>query len=135
MASTYTFTVKPPAPEGTGSKTESHYANQPVDGSRIAIQAIGNGIQTSDATGTPVKSPVTVADSSVTTINVPESAIQITISTVTNTLNVSEVSSSMTTYFTIPTGQVVTFDVANTSVLYLESNTGNATVSFFFTII
>lgn len=134
MASTYTFTVKPPASETTGSKTESHYANQPVDGSRIAIQAIGNGFQTTDATASPQSSPLTLT-SSVTTVNIPESAIIITLlnSGATNNLYFSEVS-GMASYGVLNSGQSQSIDVANQTTIYLKSASGT-TCSFWFTII
>jgi hypothetical protein len=135
MPTTYTFTQKTPAPEGSGGKTESHYMNQPVDGSRIAVQGIGNGPMTSDATGTPVTSPASVLTSGVTTLLTPESAVQITICPLTNPVRVCEVSTSMSTYFQIPAGVPVTIDVSNCAALYLEAITGTSVVSFFYTMI
>lgn len=127
MASTYTFTVKAPASPTSGSKTQSHFQNQAVDGSRVAIQAVGNGIQTTDATATPVVSPVTATTK---TLNVPESAIQVTLCS-TAAFTVSEVSSGSP--FTVPANTVITLGVANTSVLYLTQSSGS--ISFFFTIV
>jgi len=127
MASTYTFTQKAPASATTGSKTQSHFQNQPVDGSRIAIQSVGNGIQTVDATATPVASPVTTTTK---TLTVPESAIQVTLCS-TAAFTVSEVASGSP--FTVPANTVITLGVANTNVLYLTQSSGS--ISFYFTII
>ena len=128
MSSGYTFTQKTPAGGyGNTSGERSHYGNQPMDGARVAIQSVGNGFQTTDATGTPVNSPTTNASQ---TLNVPESAVAITLLS-TSSFSVSEVSGSASK-FTVPANVPITIDVANTSVIYL---TGVTSVSFYFTII
>jgi len=127
MASTYTFAVKTPASPTTGSKTQSHFQNQPVDGARVSIQTIGNGFQTTDATATPVVSPVTAATQ---TLIVPESAITVTLVS-TSSFSVSEVSGSASK-FTVPANVPITLGVANTNAIYLS---GVTSVSFYFIII
>lgn len=135
MPSTYTFTVKSPA-GGSASTTgeRSHYANQPMDGARVAIQGIANGIQTTDATGTPVTSPVTLSSSGSKTLNTPESAIEVIVSNTgaTNSMTVSEVSSGSS--YTLNSGQTITIPCANMSALYTASSSGT-TYSFMYLIV
>lgn len=134
MSSTYTFIQKTPDPSGH-NKGAGHYGNQPIDGARIAIQGIGNGPQTSDATGTPVTSPVTLSGTA-TTLNTPESAIQITLknSGATNAMTISEVSGSSGNVYTLNHGEQVTMDIANTAQLFLKS-ASSTTCDFFYTIV
>jgi hypothetical protein len=132
MASTYTFTQKTIPAE---PNQEENFNNQVNDGAHNAM-GYGSGFQTTDATGTPVASPATISNSSVTTINVPASAVQFNMIATTNTVNVSEADATVASkYFTIPTGVQVEVDVAKTSVLYLKANTGSATLSFWFNVV
>lgn len=135
MPSIYTFTQKAAASGYGENKTTSHYMNQPMDAARVAIQGIGNGIQTSDASSSPVTSPVTLS-STATTLNTPESAVQITIknSGTTNALTVSEVSATSSSVFTLETGQSQTFDCGNMAQLFLKSTSGT-TADFFYTMV
>jgi len=100
-----------------------------VDGQH-APMLVGNGIQTQDATGTPVTSPIAVSNSVATTLVVPNSAIRFHIIPLTNTVNVSEVS-GLTTYLTAPTGTITTIECANMANIYLKANTGAATGTTF----
>ena len=128
--STYTFTQKA-APVEPGQ--ESLFGNLRNDGSRNAMSTVGNGPQTVDISGSPVSSPATVSNIAVTTLTIPLNAIRVNFLATTNTVNVSESVAAVTSkYFTIPTGVQVSVDVALTSVLYLEANTGAATLSFWF---
>ncbi len=130
MASTYTFTKKTPAKDSTGA---GHYANQPVDGARIAIQGIANGIQTTDASSTAVTSPVTLAAAGTKTLNTPESAITMTINnTGAAAMTFSEVSTGSS--ITLNAGQSQTFDCANMGVVYTASTSGT-TFSFYYEIV
>lgn len=102
------------------------------DGNRNAMTgALGNSMQTEDATGTPVTSPVTV--NTAQTLTVPQNAVQCTIVSTTNAVQVSE-DSTQTAYFTLPAATVWTFDCARMSTIYLK--TGSSTVvNFYFTIV
>lgn len=130
----YTFTQKPAPSEPSQL---NNFGNLRNDGGHNAMTgAIGNGFQTVDISGTPVVSPATVSNVAVTTITVPLNATQLNLVAATNTVNISEADATVATkYFTIPTGVVVTLDVALQSVLYLKSNTGASTLSFWFTIV
>lgn len=134
MPSTYTFTTKSASSEASGSKVLSHFQNQPIDGSRISIQGIANGIQTQDATNTPVTSSKSLT-SSVTTLNTPESAITITIANTgtTNALAFSEVS-NLASFGVLNAGQSVTLPCANMAALYVNSTSGT-TLSFWYAIV
>ena len=133
MASIYTFTKKNPINDKQGS---AHYGNQPVDGARIAVQGIGNGIQTTDATSpTPVASPQSLGLTAVT-LNTPESAVQLTITNygTANDIYVSEVS-AFGSYDVIAPGEDRTYDVGNQSVTYVQGSAASASASFYYTII
>ena len=134
MASAYTF-VQKTAP--TEPDQLSNFNNLVVDGSHVGMTgALGSGFQTTDATGTPVVSPVTVSNAGVTTIIVPASAIQVTVIAITNTVNVSEADATVATkYFTVPTGVPITFEVARLSKFYMKANGGASTLSFFFNVV
>lgn len=130
----YTFTKKV-APVEPGQL--SNFGGITVDANRVAMTgATASGPQTSDATGTPLTSPLTVSNSAVTTVNVPLNAYKVTLITATNTLNISEADSTVASkYFTLPVGTVLEIETAQCSVLYLKANTGSATVSFFFSVV
>lgn len=127
----YTFTQKSGPVAGLPASNFGSLAN---DANRNAMAGVlGGGPSTSDATGTPQTSPISVSSSAVTTLVIPLNAAQVNIFTTTNTINVSEADSSVASkYFTIPTGVQVTIDTARCGVLYLKANTGAATVSFWF---
>lgn len=91
----------------------------------------GNVFQTQDGTGTPVTSPATV--NTTQTLIVPANAVQCTIISVTNPVQVSE-DSTQSTFFTIPAGIPWTFDVANQNNIYLKTGSSTA-VSFYFAIV
>jgi hypothetical protein len=131
MPSSYTFQQKPVPAGGT------NFGGLVNDANHNALTGVtGNGIQTVDITGTPKTSPATIASNAVTTLLVPLNATQLTLCATTNTVNISEADATVASkYFTIPTGTVVTIPVARTSTLYLQANTGSATLSFFFEVV
>ena len=102
------------------------------DGNRVAMTgAVGSFMSCIDATGTPVTSPVTV--NTTQTLVVPHGAVEITIISVTNPVQVSE-DSTQTAYFALPAAIPMTFDVARQQNVYLK--TGSSTVvSFYFKIV
>ena len=131
MPSLYTFTTKPITSETSGSKDINRFGNQPVDGGRIAIQSIANGIQTTDAT--PVNSPITLVAGGSQLLNTPQSAITLTINnTGSNPMDVSEVSSGSS--YTLNAGQTQEFDCANMAEVHTSSTSGT-TYSFFYQIV
>jgi polyisoprenoid-binding protein YceI len=130
--STYTFTTKIPASE---PNQLSNFGGMPNDANRNSM-LISAGPQTSDITGTPVTSPVTVSNVVVKTLNIPLNAVRVNFVAVTNTVNISEADATVATkYVTIPTGTVVTMETARCAVLYLEANTGSSTLSFWFDVV
>ena len=102
------------------------------DANRNAMTGVlGSYIQTEDATGTPVPSPVTV--NTTQTLKVPQDAAQCTIVSTTNAVQVSE-DSTMTASFSVPAGTIWTFDCARMTNIYLK--TGSSTVvNFYFTMV
>ncbi len=130
MAATYTFTAR-----AQTAGQASNFGNQVNDGAHDSMN-YGAGPQTTDISASPLSSPQTVANNSVTTLTIPSNAVQVTFLATTNTVNISEADATVASkYFTIPTGQQVVVDVARTKVLYLEANTGSATLSYFFKVI
>jgi hypothetical protein len=116
---------------------ESNMGSLQTDANHNAMTGVvGSGPQMTDATGTPQKSPLTVATNAVTTLVVPVNAAKVTFQAATNTVNVSESDATVATkYFTLSTASAVTIDVARCSTLYLEANSGSSTLSFFFTVV
>lgn len=105
----------------------NNFSGQRTDGNRIAM-SYGNMMSTRDNTGTPQNSPLTV--NTTATLVCPVNAIQVTICSVTNAVQVSE-DSTMTSFFTLPAGTPFTFDCADMTNVYLK--TGSSTVvSFLF---
>ena len=115
-----------------GSALASNFGNLRVDAARNSMTGVlGNYMQTIDATGTPVTSPVTV--NTTQTLKIPNNAAQCTIVSTTNAVQVSE-DSTQTAYFTLPAAIPFTFDCANMTNIYLK--TGSSTVvDFYFTMI
>lgn len=105
-----------------------------MDANRVAIQGLASGIITTDVTGTPVTSPVTLS-SSVTTITIPANAIRMYIanSGATNAMSFSELV-GMGTSVTLNTGQSVTLDVGRMGNIYLKSTSGTS-CSFYFQLV
>lgn len=102
------------------------------DGNRNAMTGVlGSYMQSQDATGSPVTSPVTV--NTTATLVVPANAAQITITPVTNPVQVSE-DSTMTAYFAVPAAAIVTFDCSRMANIYLKTG-GSTVVSFYFTMV
>lgn len=134
MANTYTF-IQKSSPSEPGE--EDNFGGLQVDANHVALTgATGSGPQTVDISVSPISSPATVSNSSVTTLTIPLNAARVNFLATTNTVNVSESVSAVTSkYFTIPTGVQVSVDVARCSILYLEANTGAATLSFWFDVI
>jgi hypothetical protein len=120
-----------PAPVTTNNGIlASNFSGLRVDGNRVAMTGtLGNYIQTRDATGTPLNSPLSV--SSAATIAIPKAAAQITISS-SGTCTVSEDSTS-TASFALPANTIWTFDCANMTNLYLTGS--SITVNFYFTMV
>jgi hypothetical protein len=131
---TYTFATKP---QPTEPGQLSNFEGLVNDANHNAMTgAVGSGFQTVDISGTPIVSPATVSNSAVTTLTIPLNATEVNFLAATNTVNVSESTAAVTSnYLTIPVGVVTTLPVARMQKLYLEANTGSATVSFWFTIV
>lgn len=110
----------------------NNFAGLKNDANRVAMTgALGNLIQTIDATATPVVSPVTIAITQ--TLTVPQGAVSVTIVSVTNAVQISE-DSTQSAFFTLPAAIPFTIDVANQQFLYLK--VGSSTVvSFMFKIV
>ena len=132
--SPYTFTEKT-TPTYPGQL--NNFGTLRMDAGHNALTgATANGPQTVDISGTPVVSPATVSNTGVTTLTIPLNAVRVNFIAATNTVNISEADATVATkYVTIPTGVVVSFDVALTSVLYLKANVGSSTLSFWMDIV
>lgn len=105
----------------------SNFGGLVNDGNRNAMQ-FGGVLLTRDATGTPQNSPLTV--NTTATLIVPQNAVQVTLVSVTNAVQVSE-DSTQTAYFSLPAGVPWTFDCARMANVYLKTS-GSTVVSFVF---
>jgi hypothetical protein len=99
-----------------------------TDGNRIGLTGFPNVMLTQDATGTPVTSPATV--NTTQTLVVPPNAVSITLTAVTNAVQVSE-DSTQTAYFSLPAATTMTFPCARLTNIYLKT-ASSTVVSFFF---
>lgn len=105
-----------------------------TDGNRVAMTgALGNFMQSEDATGTPVTSPISNGSGSGLTLVVPQGAVQITINSSVTCL-VGE-DSTFTYGIQIPASTLVTFDVANQQNVYLKPSSGTNTIWFQFKMV
>lgn len=126
------MTYAPQSFRTNANPPRSNFGGLVADSNRIGMTGVlGSGMQTIDATGTPVTSPATV--NTTQTLVVPTNAAQCTIISVTNPVQVSE-DSTQTAYFSLPAGVPFTFDCARMSNIYLK--TGSSTVvSFYFNVV
>ena len=98
--------------------TPNNFGGLRSDGNRVSMTgALGNTIATQDATATPIVSPVTVTTTQ--TLLVPVNAVQCSIVSTTNVVQISE-DSTQGAFFTIPAGTIYTIDCANMSQIYLK---------------
>lgn len=112
----------------------SNFGGLVNDANRNAMTgALGSWFQTSDATGTPKNSPLTVSNSAVP-IAVPTRAVQMTLST-NNDLRISELS-DVSTYYILAGGTAITIDIARLGILYLlRDGASDCTVKFMFNMV
>lgn len=129
------YTHKTPPTQGAGEGEQNNLGGQVMDANRIAVQGLGSGFVTKDATGTPVTSPAT-ATGTPTTLNIPTNAIRVIVSNTdaTNNLYVSEVS-GVGNYVILPKGVVQSFDIGRQGVMYVQSSSTSTAYSFAFQIV
>jgi len=121
-----------PSPLRTESG-KTNFNSLVVDANRVAMVGTqGSTMQTQDATSTPVLSPLTLTGA-VQTLTVPQNAVQLTIDSANSIVNVSE-DQTMSVYFAIPIGRIVTIDVARQQYVYI-SGTGSNQVRFYFNMV
>lgn len=120
-------------PTGPRSKiAPNNFGGLRSDGNRVSMTgALGNTIATQDATATPITSPTTVTTTS--TLLVPVNAVQCSIVSTTNNVQISE-DSTQSTFFAIPAGQIYTIDCANMTQIYLKV-ASSTVVNFVFKLI
>jgi hypothetical protein len=124
-----TFSTKPsPTYSSTGQLDK--FGNMARDASHGSLGS-GNGLQTSDATGTPVTSPVALTTST-KTINIPVNAAKMNFIADAG-IKFSELS-GFGNYVTVPANTVITVEVAIQTAIYFQAAT-TANLSFWFTII
>ena len=125
----YTFSTKP-SPTYASTGELDNFGNFVTAGAHTAIDA-GAGIQTSDATGTPVTSPVALTTAT-KLINIPPNASKL------NFIASSGVSFSELSAFSnsvaVPASLLVTVEVTRQTTIYFQATT-TANLSFWFTII
>jgi hypothetical protein len=125
----YIFSTKP---QPSDPSEEDNFGNIRRDGSRNAVTGqMGNGIQTTDITGTPLTSPQSLT-TSIITINIPLNASSVIFQT-TGITYVSEIA-NQSSYYAIPAGGQLILALANQSKIYVAAAT-TASLSFIFEII
>ena len=127
----YTFSVKPIA-------SPSNFGGLAVDGNRVSMTGVvGSGIQTTDATATPVASPMSMSGTTVYTLNVPTNAASIIVHCTTGStgIRVSE-DSTVTSYTVISNSDgPCQYDVSRQSKIYFKIDVGLPTLAFHFVIV
>jgi len=133
----YTFSVKPIA-------SPSNFGGLAVDGNRVSMTGvIGSGIQTVDATASPVASPMSMSGTTVYTLNVPNNAASIIVHCAAGLsagIRVSESptlsSTNLATYTVISNSDgPCQFDVSRQSKIYFQLDAGSPTLAFHFVIV
>ena len=128
----YTFSVKPIA-------SPSNFGGLAVDGNRVSMTGVvGSGIQTVDATATPVASPLSMSGTTVYTLNVPTNAASIIVhcaAGATAGIRVTE-DSTVTSYTVISNSDgPCQYDVSRQSKIYFKVDSGTPTLAFHFVIV
>jgi len=108
------------------------YSNLAKDGSARVIQ-VATSIQTSDATGTPQTSPLAYTTALITALTIPTRAAEIVLKPSTD-LKVSE-DSTMTSYFVILANTTQVFPLARADNFYVQGNSSDGTLNFYFHLI
>jgi hypothetical protein len=135
MPTIYTFNKKSAPGVYYEGAAASHFMNQPNDGARIAIQGIGNGPMTTDVSATINSSPLAVPVGAAT-LATPESAITVTFSVPSATVNICEVNASFNSYYPVYSGVPVTLNVADCAYLWAKPLLATtATLNFFYTLV
>jgi hypothetical protein len=115
-------------------KSPNDFGPQALDSNKQTIQ-VASGIQTKDATASPVTSPLTIPSATITTINVPTNASKLHLIPLAHSINISELP-GMSNAFTAPSGVEVVIPCVRQAVIYLQANTADAVgSSFYFEII
>lgn len=105
----------------------------------VVMSGFQNYFMTTDATGTPQKSPLSVSAASTVTINVPAAATELVVYSST-ALRISESDPAAAPYFVIPATTVFKVPCMTpnlngsdtTGQLFLRADSADATVSFMF---
>lgn len=105
-----------------------------VDSNRIAMP-YGNYMQSVDATGTPLKSPISNGSGSGITLKVPQAAVTCTVYIASSVTGVIGEDSTFTYGMFVPTATAVTIPCARQQYIYLLPSSGTNTIYFFFTMI
>ena len=128
----YTFSIKPIA-------SPSNFGGLAVDGNRVSMTGvIGSGIQTVDATASPVASPMSMSGTTIYTLNVPTNAASIIVhcaAGATAGIRVSE-DSTVTSYTVISNSDgPCQYDVSRQSKIYFRIDAGSPVLAFHFVIV
>lgn len=90
----------------------------------------GRSFTSSDATDTPQTSPLAILTASATTIAVPENAAEMVV-WCDQDVNIST-TSGLTDYFTIPALVIIAMPVSNVDNVYVQGDSADGTLNFFF---
>lgn len=115
-------------------KTLQSFGPLVTDSNRIGMTgSLGNTLQSQDATGTPVTSPVTNMVGTGVLLTVPVNAVQFTVDS-TVTIQVGE-DTSFAQGLNVPANTLYTLDCARMTFIALKPSSATNTVSFQFKIV
>lgn len=115
-------------------KTLQSFGPLVTDSNRIGMTgSLGNTLQSQDATGTPVTSPVTNMSGTGVLLTVPVNAVQFTVDS-TVTIQIGE-DTSFAQGLNVPANTLYTVDCARMTFIALKPSSATNTVSFQFKIV
>lgn len=116
--------------------TPNDFGGLRTDGNRVAMTgALGNYMQSYDATATPVYSPISNGSGSGLVLTVPQGAVSINIIAASSvTLLVGE-DSTYTYGLFVPTNTLANFQCANQQYIYIKPSSGTNTIYFQFVMV
>jgi hypothetical protein len=137
-----TFYIKGAYRRMTASKNlvrSNSFGPFPQAPNHVVMSGFQNYFMTTDATGTPQKSPLAVAAAATTTINIPAAAVEMVLISST-ALRISESDPAAAPYFVIPASTVFHVPCMSpalnasdtTGQLFLRADSADATVQFMF---
>ena len=116
--------------------TPNDFGGLRADANRVAMTgALANYMQSYDATGTPVYSPISNGSASGLVLTVPQGAVSINIYIASSVTAVVGEDSTYTYGMFVPTATLVNFQCANQQYIYIKPSSGTNTIYFQFQMV